>query len=64
MIEVFRQADLVDFSLGLVRMGLSRALVSSIREHWPNDGFHMELVKLAWGELKANPLNPFPMMKL
>lgn len=63
LIESFRQADLVDFSLGLVRNGLSRALVSSVREHWPNAGFHAGLVELIVERLKSHPLNPAPMMK-
>jgi hypothetical protein len=64
LVEAFRQADLVDFSLGLVRNGLSRALVSSVRAHWPNAGFHMGLVTLTLERIKTHPLNPFPMMKL
>ena len=63
LVETFRQADLVDFSLGLVRNGLSRALVSSVREHFPNAGFHAGLVTIVIDRLKTHPLNPFPMMK-
>ena len=63
LVESFRQADLVDFSLGIVRNGLSRALVSSVRTHWPNAGFHPGLVTIIIDRLKTHPLNPFPMMK-
>jgi len=63
LVETFRQADLVDFSLGLVRNGLSRALVSSVRDHWPNAGFHAGLVTILVDRFRTHPLNPFPMMK-
>jgi hypothetical protein len=64
LIELVRQADLVDFSLGMVRLGLPRALVRSVRRHWPNAGFHAFLVRLILQRLQSKPWNPLPMMKL
>ncbi|MBA4216916.1 MAG: HD domain-containing protein [Proteobacteria bacterium] len=63
LVEVFRRADLVDFSLGLVRQGLPRAFIRAVKLTWPNAGFHRLLMRLTWRQLKAEPLRPLPMMK-
>lgn len=61
--ELFRQGDIVDFSLGLFRFGLSRQAISDIKAQYPNAGFHKRLVQLACGWLLRHPLNPLPMFK-
>lgn len=63
LVELFRQADLVDFSLGLFRFGLTRAQIRSMKAEIPNAGFHKTLVRLASRWFIRHPLNPAPMMK-
>ena len=62
-IELFRQADLVDFSLGLVRHGVDRSLIRQLKQTFPNAGFHKLLVQLGAKNFLKNPLQPAPMMK-
>lgn len=63
LIELFRQADLVDFSLGTVRFGIPRGFVREVRSAFPNAGFHRTLLKLATLWFLRHPLNPAPIMK-
>ncbi|GAA5213356.1 hypothetical protein ACFSJ3_03810 [Corallincola platygyrae] len=63
LVEVFRQADLVDVSLGKIRKGIPKSYVNAVREAFPNAGFHKRLGELAWEQFKKHPLNPAPMMK-
>lgn len=63
LVELFRQADLVDFSLGVVRFGIAKSELKALREAFPNAGFHMGLVKKASRWFVRHPLNPAPMMK-
>ena len=62
--ETFRQADLVDLTLGLIRHGMKREEIKMIRKTFPNKGFHLFLLKLFLKNLITNPLNPLPMYKL
>jgi hypothetical protein len=63
LVELFRQGDLVDFSLGLVTCGLPRAYIKSVKRHFPNAGFHKRLVQLEVGWFSRHPFNPLPVMK-
>lgn len=63
LIEVFRQGDLVDFSLGFVKCGLPKAVIKSVKAQFPNAGFHKRLVQLEARWLLKHPLNPFPILK-
>ena len=63
LVERFRQADLVDFSLGLFRCGLDRTFLRQLKRTFPNAGFHPMLVRRALGWFLRHPLNPAPMMK-
>lgn len=63
LIEAFRRADLVDFSLGLAGAGLERTFVAAVRAQIPNAGFHRRLVQLTLRQLRRDPLHPLPMMK-
>ena len=63
LVELFRQGDLVDFSLGLVRFGLPRRFVRELKQTFPNAGFHRRLLQLASHWFVRHPLNPAPMMK-
>ena len=62
--ELFRRADLVDFSLGLVKFGISSAFISQLKRAIPNAGFHRTLLRFSALQLTRNPLNPLPMMRL
>lgn len=61
--EVFRQGDLIDFSLGIVKCGLPNDYVKSVKKKFPNAGFHKGLVKLAGKWFCKHPLNPLPILK-
>lgn len=63
LVELFRQADLVDFSLGLVRHGLPTARINTVKASFPNAGFHKCLARRIGPWLLRHPLNPLPMMK-
>jgi len=63
LVELFRKGDLVDFSLGFIRCGLSKSEVDRIRSSLPNAGFHWMLVKRAANWFVRHPLDPAPMMK-
>lgn len=63
LVNLFRRGDLVDFSLGLVRSGLSKDSIKQVKTAFPNTGFHRTLTKLAGSWILRHPLNPAPMMK-
>ncbi len=63
LVEVFRQADLVDFSLGVVRFGLPSDIVRTVKAAFPNAGFHKRLMQLAGGWFAKHPFSPPPFMK-
>lgn len=63
LVEVFRKGDLIDFSLGFVKCGLPKSYVKSVKNQFPNAGFHKRLVKLAGGWFCRHPLNPLPVVK-
>lgn len=63
LVEVFRQGDLVDFSLGLFRFGLPKPFIKKLKQEFPNAGFHKTLLRLASRWFVKHPLNPAPMMK-
>lgn len=58
LVELVRQADLVDFSLGMVRCGLTRSLVSDVQTHWPNAGFHPAQCWFSSGPSAFNRTSP------
>ena len=60
-VESFRRADLVDLSLGVIRSGLSREFVRSVRRALPNAGFHRRLVALSLRQFVRSPWRPLPM---
>lgn len=63
LVELFRQGDLVDFSLGLIRFGLSKKYIASVKKAIPNQGFHRFLVKSGYQWFRQHPLSPPPFMK-
>lgn len=63
LVEQWRQADLVDVSLGTVRFGLPYRYVREVQHHLPDRGFHRRLLSLTLRELVRRPWNPLPMMR-
>lgn len=63
LVEVFRKGDLVDFSLGVVQFGLPSAFIRSVKDQFPNAGFHKRLAQLAAGWFAKHPLSPPPFFK-
>jgi hypothetical protein len=61
--EIFRQADLVDLSLGFFRFGRKRKDIKIIKKAFSNNGFHLNLTKLFVRNFFKNPLRPLPMYK-
>ena len=63
LVEVFRKGDLMDFSFGCVRFGVSKETLRTIRAEFPNAGFHKMLLRRAAKWFVKHPFNPAPMMK-
>lgn len=63
LVEAFRRADIADFSLGTVRMGIARDTVQAVRQAFPNAGFHRRLLQLGVRWTLRHPLNPLPMFR-
>ncbi len=62
-VELFRKADLVDFSGGLIRFGVSKAEYKTLSERFPQKGFHAILFSKFRNHFLLRPWNPFPMVK-
>lgn len=63
LVELFRMGDLVDFSFGLIKFGISCAYVSEVKAAIPNHGFHRFLIKAAREWFTKHPFTPPPFMK-
>ena len=63
LVELFRKGDLVDFSLGIVKFGLNKHDLKTLKSHFPNAGFHKSLAKRIVKQFLKHPLNPVPMIK-
>lgn len=63
LVELFRRADLVDFSWGIVRAGISKRELAELKRAFPNAGFHAMLARRSFQWFIRHPLNPAPMMK-
>lgn len=63
LVELFRKADLVDFSFGAVKFGLPKPVIVEVKAAFPNANFHKNLGKRAARWFVRHPLNPAPMMK-
>ena len=62
-VELFRKADLVDFSNGLILFGLNRKWHSELKQKYPTIGFYNELGRNFWKHAKFKPWNPLPMVR-
>ena len=63
LLEVFRRADLADFSLGMILGGVPEEFMARLKLQFPNAGFHKMLMKAAGGWFARHPLSPPPFMK-
>ncbi|PYS99154.1 MAG: hypothetical protein DMF63_13895 [Acidobacteria bacterium] len=63
LVEIFRRGDLVDFSLGLFKCGISPEFVREVKKEFPNAGFHRQLLAHACRWTVRHPLNPVPVLK-
>lgn len=64
LVELFRRADLIDFSMGLVSFDIDKEFIKKLKEALPNEGFHKNLGRLTLKRLVEKPFkNPLPMMK-
>ena len=61
--EIFRRADLVDLSLGAIRFGVPSAIVTEVRQSFPNAGFHRFLVRAFGRRALTHPFALAPMLK-
>lgn len=62
-VENFRKADWMDVSLGLLTFGLNRHSIGETRHKFPNEGFHVFLLKESVQNFFKHPLNPLPVFK-
>jgi hypothetical protein len=63
LVEVFRQADLVDVSLGWVRYQVPKAYFKQVQQQFPDYGFHRRLLSLAGDWFGKHPLRAPPFFK-
>lgn len=61
--EIFRKADWIDVSLGVLKFGLSGRLIREVR-NTPNVGFHKKLTTLILKRFITHPFNPLPMFRI
>jgi hypothetical protein len=64
LIDVFRKADWIDVSLGFIKFNITAEEIQSVKNRYPNSGFHKRLVAISLRHFIKNPLNPLPMFKL
>jgi len=64
LVELFRKADWIDMTGGLLRFKLQDEFVTDVLDAFPNAGFHRKLVQLAGERFKSHPFSPLPMLKL
>ena len=64
LVELFRKADLVDFSLGLVKNGISKEFIKKVKLALPNSSFHVCLGRFTIKQMFRNPLKPAPMIRV
>ncbi len=62
-VEIFRQADWMDVSLGLLSFELPREHYRAILKQYPDAGFHKRLLQLGSKQMLTKPWQPMPMMR-
>lgn len=61
-VEIFRKADLVDVSLGIIKHQIPASFILAVKKSFPNAGFHWLLTKQTARQMLRNPLKPLPVM--
>jgi hypothetical protein len=64
LVEIFRKADWIDVSRGLIRFKVPDHFVVNVIYGIPNLGYHKRLAELAVQRLKSHPFSPLPMLKM
>ena len=64
LIEAFRRADWVDTTRGLLAYGLPKSFLREVFSAFPDAGFRKRIRQLSLEQLRRNPLNPLPMLRL
>ena len=62
--EVFRKADWIDVTMGIISHGIDGGFKRQLKQNLPNQGFHKFLLKQTWKRFLSHPLNPLPMFKI
>ena len=62
-VEIFRKADWIDVTWGLKKYSLKKVNFKAIKKAFPNNGFHLFLLKQFLKWFVKHPLNPLPMFK-
>lgn len=63
LVEAFRKGDLVDFSLGFFKFGISSADIRRLKAQFPNHGFHKMLMRSALHWFRQHPFSAPPFMR-
>jgi hypothetical protein len=63
LVEIFRQGDLIDVSMGIVTFGVSKESINKIRGEFPNAGFHVGLIRPGINWFYRHPLKPVPFLR-
>ncbi len=61
--ELFRKVDMIDVYWGLITFGISKDKIREIKQKYPNNGFHLTLLKWFSKRLLSKPWSPMPMLK-
>ena len=62
-VEIFRKADWIDVSMGLMTFGLDKKVLREVKKTFPYNGFHLFLMKQTMKNFLQHPLHPLPMFK-
>lgn len=62
-VEVFRKADWIDVSKGIIKFGVSDRKIREINRQCPTKGFHTFLAKKTLINFFSHPFKPLPMFK-
>lgn len=63
LVEIFRRADLVDVTHGIIRFSISRDQIHGIASRYPYLGFQSFLARSLLRNAARSPRRPFPMLR-
>ncbi|PHR59573.1 MAG: hypothetical protein COA44_01125 [Arcobacter sp.] len=61
--ELFRKVDMIDVYWGAVSFGIDKKKMKEIKKAFPNNSFHLTLMKWFGKRLLTKPWSPMPMLK-